>query len=211
MYKERSLTLRTLFVLLGGLLAATATLMAQDAMYIDPSGNVGIGTSTPVGRLHLENPTSNTVTMKLFNIGSSPSDHWEYNAVDAVVKDHFLINKVGSGIQELRLDEGGKMTIAGPLFTGGPSCGGGCDLVFDESFALESIEEHAEFMWENKHLRGVGPTQENAPSINLSEKVGGLINELEKAHIYIEQLHTELQSLKQQVADLAAASTPSER
>jgi len=32
--------------------------------------------------------------------------------------------------------------------------------------------------------------------MNLSEKTGGILNELEKAHIYIEQLHLRLEKLE---------------
>lgn len=198
----RSCLLRvtTLVALLPLLVAVTASAQSN-SLYVDPDGNVGVGTSSPVGKLQIENPTSNTVTMKLFNVGSSAGDHWEYNAVDATT-DHFLINKVGSGLQELRLDEGGKLKISGQLFTGGSSCSGGCDFVFDPDYELESIEEHSEYMWTNRHLRGVGPTPENAPTMNLTEKVGGLINELEKAHIYIDQLHQRLEEQEAAIDEL---------
>jgi hypothetical protein len=72
--------------------------------------------------------------------------------------------------------------------------------VYSPGFQIDSIEEHAAKMWEKSHLPAVGPTSPDE-SLNVSEKVGGLINELEKAHIYIERLHEEA---KQQKAELAA-------
>jgi len=48
-------------------------------------------------------------------------------------------------------------------------------------------------MWEHNHLPGVGPTTEGNP-VDLTEKVSVLINELEKAHIYIERLHERLRA-----------------
>ena len=76
-----------------------------------------------------------------------------------------------------------------------------CDGVFLPSFTLEPIEEHAVFMWENSHLQGVGPTSEGAP-LNVNRKIGGLINELEKAHIYIEQLNEKLNEKGSQVDEM---------
>jgi hypothetical protein len=43
-------------------------------------------------------------------------------------------------------------------------------------------------MWEQSHLPAVGPTSPGE-SLNVSDKIGGLINELEKAHVYIERLN----------------------
>lgn len=95
----------------------------------------------------------------------------------------------------------GDLMIDGEIITGGGTCGGGCDLVFSDSYELASIEEHAAAMWENGHLPAVGPTEENG-EWNLSEKVGGMLNELETSHIYIEQLHSEVESLRTEKQEL---------
>ena len=110
----------------------------------------------------------------------------------------------GSGSQEMVLQTNGDVTIAGTLTTGGTTCGGGCDLVFQPEYDLPTIEEHAAQMWENNHLPAVGPTVENAP-FNVTEKTTGMLNELEHAHIYIEQLHNALKELTQRVEELEAA------
>ena len=74
-------------------------------------------------------------------------------------------------------------------------------MLFDPETEIESIEEHATQMWANSYLPAVGPTVENAP-MNLTEKTGGMLNELEKAHIYIEQLHTRNLSHEQQIESM---------
>jgi uncharacterized coiled-coil protein SlyX len=56
--------------------------------------------------------------------------------------------------------------------------------VFSQDYDLPSIAEHAEAMWSLGHLPNVGPTPENTP-INVSDKLGRMLNELEHAHIYI--------------------------
>jgi hypothetical protein len=103
-----------------------------------------------------------------------------------------LVIKNSAGTTIFTLSEAGQLTLGGKIITSGGSCGGGCDMTFVEpEKRVKSIEEHAKFMWENSHLPAVGPTKENAP-INLSEKTGGMLHELEVAHIYIEQLHKRL-------------------
>jgi hypothetical protein len=51
-------------------------------------------------------------------------------------------------------------------------------------------------MWSAGFLPAIGSTVANEP-INMTEKMGGVLNELEKAHIYIEQLHQELAQQKE--------------
>ena len=46
-------------------------------------------------------------------------------------------------------------------------------------------------MWAKGYLPAVGPTTPGAP-LNVAEKLGAVLNELEHAHIYIEQVHTDL-------------------
>lgn len=55
-------------------------------------------------------------------------------------------------------------------------------------------------MWVHRHLPAVGPTAEGEP-FNVTEKSGGMLNELEKAHIYIEQLHHRLARLEAALVD----------
>ena len=68
--------------------------------------------------------------------------------------------------------------------------------MLEPEFPVESIEEHAAAMWSAGFLPAIGPTLPNQP-INITDKVGGVLNELEKAHIYIEQLHQELAQQKE--------------
>jgi hypothetical protein len=89
----------------------------------------------------------------------------------------------------------GNVDVTGTLTTGGPTCGGGCDAVFGADYDLPSIEEHAAAMFANSYLPEIGPTVPHAP-VNLSEQYGRVINELEKAHIYIAQQEARLTRLE---------------
>ena len=97
------------------------------------------------------------------------------------------------GAPEFLMDANGNVTIQGTITTMG-SCSSGCDAVFDADYDLLSIEEHADMMFDKKYLPVVGPTQSGP--INLSDKVTGMLNELEKAHIYIAQVNAEKKQLQ---------------
>ena len=105
-----------------------------------------------------------------------------------------VFSDVGDADSELFLDTSGNLTISGSLTVGPGGCTN-CDRVFGPDCELESFEDHASYMWTNRHLPGVGPTPEDQP-MNLSKKTGGILNELEKAHIYIEQLHARVEALQ---------------
>ena len=121
---------------------------------------------------------------------------WKITANDA----GFTLNERNSAPVFTML-ESGNLTITGTLTTGGGTCGGGCDKVFEDDYDLPTIEEHSEAMWSNGYLPNVGPTIENEP-INVSDKVGRMLNELEKAHIYIDQLNEENKILKERLDKL---------
>jgi len=106
----------------------------------------------------------------------------------------------------MRLTTAGDLSINGTLTTTGTICSvgaqpAGCDLVFSDDYKLPTIEEHAEEMYSNSYLPNVGPTIENAP-FNLTEKTGGMLNELEKAHIYIAQLNEKLNEKTSKLASI---------
>ena len=163
----------------------------SSSLEIASSGFVGIGTESPGAPLEV----SNDDTFSYFRItaeqaaiiqsadmtftgGPLGTGEFRYNIVD------------GDG-PEMRLNADGDMVLDGTLTTGGPTCAGGCDAVFDAEFERLSVTDHAALMWENGHLPAVGPTLPHAP-MNVSEKMGGILNELEHAHIYIEELHARL-------------------
>lgn len=79
------------------------------------------------------------------------------------------------------------------------------DYVFDEGYDLESIEDHAEAMWTKGHLPAVPPLtvdDTGAEVVDLGARNKGVLEELEKAHVYIEQLNAQLKLQEEMIAEL---------
>ena len=188
----------------GGTMPVVVLSGAPDqSLYIAADGNVGLGTSAPNAPLEVSNDDTfsyfritaeqaaiNQSADVTFTGGPLGTGEFRYNIVD------------GDG-PEMRLNANGDMVLDGTLTTGGPTCDTGCDAVFDAGYARLSVTDHAALMWENGHLPAVGPTLPGAP-MNVSEKMGAMLNELEHAHIYIEQLHDEARARDAVIADLVA-------
>ena len=73
------------------------------------------------------------------------------------------------------------------------------DYVFEPEYELESIEDHAAYMWKEKHLPAVEAAKTDGQGrglVNLVNRSQQLLEELEKAHIYIEQLNKKINNEK---------------
>lgn len=169
-----------------------------NSIFIDSDGDVGIGTASP----NTNNPGDDLVILdngpaRLALINTAAANTaWTFNS------NNTLRISAGVDASEFILDESGNLTITGAITTGGGTCGGGCDRVFDADYALPSIERHAALMWSNGYLPNVGPTPENAP-INVSDKLGRMLSELEYAHIYIGQLNERIAALEAEIGIVA--------
>jgi len=98
----------------------------------------------------------------------------------------------------------GTLDVNGPIYQRGGVLH--ADYVFETDYPLESIEEHSESMWSNKHLPAVPQVEVDETGnevIDIGSHQRGMLEELEKAHIYIEQLHKRVKTLEQENAELA--------
>jgi hypothetical protein len=171
---------------------------------IAADGDVGIGTADPGADLEIR--TSETFTFfRLAATGASPNTAADMTFSDGGASGMYRINIVDGDPWEFQVDHNGNVTIKGGLITsaGGGACtvGDPCDRVFHPGYELPSIEQHAASMWKNQYLPAVGPTLPDQP-VNLTEKTLGMLNELEKAHIYIELLHSELEAKEAELAQI---------
>lgn len=97
----------------------------------------------------------------------------------------------------------GKLDVYGSIYQSGGLLH--ADYVFQPEYKLESIEEHAEFMWQNKHLKAIPKAAVNARGdevVDVGSHRRGIVEELEKAHIYIEHLNALLKDMQCEIEDI---------
>lgn len=130
---------------------------------------------------------------KISGGGNSGDAQYPIGTNDRLVID--TEGKVGIGTDT----PAGQLDVNGTIYQRGSEIH--ADYVFEDGYHLESIEEHAAYMWTNKHLKAVPKAEKDEAGMEIVE-VGshrkGIVEELEKAHIYIEQLYREIQELKAQ-------------
>jgi hypothetical protein len=98
----------------------------------------------------------------------------------------------------------GKLDVNGSIYQRGGQIH--ADYVFEPGYELESIDEHALRMWGERHLPAVPPRQvdgEGREIVEIGSHQRGILEELEKAHIYIEQLHRRLEDQDRQFEELS--------
>jgi hypothetical protein len=170
----------------------------ENSLFIDSEGDIGLGTDAPAADLHIKGQQvrlENSGPIAAFRLDESGST---FGAGLQLQSNNLFLAFDDSTMPEFRIDTGGNVTLEGSITTAGGTCGSGCDAVFDPNYDLQTIQEHAEEMFSKKFLPNVGPTEENKP-INLTDKLGRMLNELEKAHIYIAQLNDEKRALQSRV------------
>jgi hypothetical protein len=83
------------------------------------------------------------------------------------------------------------------------------DYVFEPTYRLLSMEEQAAYMRDRRHLPAVGAGTYDAEGrsiLDIGVKTLGILEELEKAHLYIDQLNRRIQALESRLA--SAPGTP---
>ena len=190
---------------------------------------IGIGTETPERALHIKGSnalvridrSANSCGFMLTRIDSSGNILKSYffgvaangpNDGNFFILDYGQATGGGTYNNVFSIDNEGNVGIgtdtpAGKLDVNGSIYQRGgvlhSDYVFKEGYKLETIEDHAKYMWENKHLTSVPKaTTDNHGDevVEIGSQRRGILEELEKAHIYIEQLNKRLKRLEEKLA-----------
>jgi len=82
------------------------------------------------------------------------------------------------------------------------------DYVFEPDYQLESLEEHTAFMMKEKHLSAVPKPQKDEHTgqdiVEYGSLLRGLLEELEKAHIYIARVSDVVKEQQKAISELSA-------
>ncbi len=209
--------------------AAPASMHAQGTLYVEDD-KVGVGIATPVDSLHVfggtlrvERGDGVTPNIRFLTSGGAVTQNWLFqnNATSGV----FAIRDVTAGNSPFRVFPGGSegtltlrqgrvgigtnspigaLDVNGAIYQRGSLLH--ADYVFEAGYELESIEEHSTAMWSFKHLPavpGVEVDESGQQIIEVGSHRRGMLEELEKAHIYIARLNEELKA-KDQTVDVLA-------
>jgi len=204
------------------ILAFSTPAIAQGVLFVK-SDKVGIGVEDPLFKLHILRNDGGGAGFRVSTTGATANFNWffQQNAVTGA----FLVTPFEGGSAPLQIFPGAAGTIASTLVIRGGKVGIGtqnpagkldvngsivqrggvlhADYVFESDYQLESIEDHAAYMWGNKHLPAVGKAtydEEGTPVMEIGARSQGMLEELEKAHIYIEELNQKINQLSEAVA-----------
>lgn len=169
------------------LLVGIGSAFAQDAMFVDSTGNVGVGTNTPAKIIHTQSASADTLgqnnvmlrmenttgtqgarrMIELINNGS-PLLVYKDTARGSIwnmspVGNSFAISLTGTGAQEFQLDGAGNLTIRGSLTENSRRSAKQELAPVDSETILAKLERLSIEEWSYQHspeTRHVGPMAE---------------------------------------------------
>jgi hypothetical protein len=195
--------------------SARLDLVAEDA-----NGN---GPTTVLELSHFANSPADGIASRIQMMTSSGSGTFRDAAyIDAIMSDvstrtsalSFWTRNSDAMGERMRITGSGRVGIGttnpmGVLDVNGSIYQRGirlhADYVFEPGYSLESIEEHSAFMWKNRHLKAVpkaAKDDEGNEILEIGSHQKGVVEELEKAHIYIAQLNGRIRDLEDKILEM---------
>jgi len=185
----------------------------ENTIYMANSGRIGVGTNSPSldnKGIHVKSVNDTTAASAGIGVDPSVSGGCALNLQYGPNQGHtFITARPCSGNERTRMFVGATevMTLlpAGVQITGTITQNTNVihpDYVFQPSYELESIEDHSRFMWKKSHLPAVDKASDDG-TFEVAKTTMGILEELEKAHIYIEMLNERLKEESEQKAEMA--------
>ncbi len=152
--------------------------------------------SQPVGQFQIREGTTGGIA---FRIGSGAAQNLFGLGIDTAGAAQSNTISVGRDNTNVTLDVQGSIVVDGTTAH--------ADYVFEPDYKLNSIEDQAAFMWQQKHLPALPKAPEGLKGpVNLISHQMGILEELEKAHIYISRLNDTVKDLQARLRQLEASA-----
>jgi hypothetical protein len=189
-----------------------------NSIYIKSNGDIGLGTASPGGALHI-----NRAGVVLSDIQSSDNNAVQLRFRTTSTNRRIVALDGSSNVEtQIVMGDSGEVQFLGATsgdlnatinstglnVNGTISLNGSQihpDYVFEPTYKLATIEDQAAYMFGEKHLPavGAGTYDEHGRSVlDIGKKTMGILEELEKAHLYIVQLNDRLKKIEQSNAKL---------
>jgi hypothetical protein len=174
------------------------------------NGNVGINTTAPGARLHIIHTEQDYNGNCLILGPTSGSNlrmgyHQDYSWIQSHGTKPLVINAIVNNVGIRTTNPRGTLDVNGSIFQRGRQLH--ADHVLAPDHPLETIEEHAAFMWAHRRLTAMPASERDEDGQDIIEhgsRMRGMLEELEKAHIYIARLNDMIKSQDKRIADLTA-------
>jgi len=190
-------------------------------LLLNPSegaGRVGVGTPSAIDKFEVEGGAftlDGAGELIAFRMRQNDSLRWTFLSAPWVGDNDLRLRNEVTGTDVIVFDRAtnnvgiktnapmGALDVNGSIYQRGSQLH--ADYVFEPDYKLESIEEHAAFMWKHKHLKAIPKARtdkEGNEIVEVGSHRKGIVEELEKAHIYIEQLNSKIKTLEQKLENM---------
>lgn len=167
---------------------------------LNADAQMGIGTANPQDDLHIVDygPARIKLTNSSKSSSATEDPDWVINS------NGTLRISAGADTAEMTLSADGNLVVTGGYFVNATQLSVP-DYVFEPTYQLKTIDEQTEYMFNNKHLPSVKAAPDPDAQLNLVDQQLGMLEELEKAHIYISLLHNRIKSLEHENSQMVAS------
>ena len=110
----------------------------NNSLFVDDSGKVGMGTSTPIAKLHLLASAGGPTPRMMFenpDVTDTANQKWFFDIKDNT--GDFRISRLGSGVQEMNLTPSGDLKIPGKFISGSSFGGGAPQFVLKDGYGAQ--------------------------------------------------------------------------
>jgi hypothetical protein len=186
----------------------------SNSLYIDPGGDVGLGTASPDASLHVLAATGGGAVDSIHLQNNGPSrikiSNTAITNTSAVDQDWILNSNGtfrisgGTDTSEFTLDAEGNLTVTGSYKVDGTTLNVP-DFVFDDDYRLMPLDDLSEFVESNRHLPGVPSAEEiTSDVLDMTRLQLQLLQKIEELTLYTLEQQATIEQLNRRVEELEA-------